>query len=63
MREWTEDLSEWMGNQENISHQNLTDLEKQAAQMALATDSLLQASAHLQEAYSQVLGKFDHANS
>lgn len=63
MREWTEDLSDWMEKKETLSRPKNSDLEKQASQMAHAADSLLQASSHLQEVYSQVLGKFDHANS
>lgn len=62
MREWIDDLSDWMQNQEKIDPP-LADLAEEVHQASLETDSLLQASTQLQSAYSSILGKIDHDNS
>lgn len=62
MREWIEELSDWMHTQEKISSP-LTDLTEEVHQAVLETDSLLQSCDQLQTAYSSLLGKVDHVNS
>lgn len=62
MREWIEELSDYMQNQEKISAP-LTELSEEIHQAALETDFLLQASDQLESAYSSILGKVDHVNS
>lgn len=62
MREWIEELSDWMEVQEKISSP-LMELSEEIHQAALETDFLLQASDQLESAYSSILGKVDHANS
>ncbi|HSX26611.1 MAG TPA: hypothetical protein VLE89_06360 [Chlamydiales bacterium] len=62
MREWIDELSDWMQKREKIAHP-LSDLEEEVNQAALETDSLLQASDQLQSVYSQLLGKVDHVSS
>ena len=63
MREWTDELSDWMQKREKVSPHLLADLEEEVNQAALETDSLLQASHQLQTVYSQILGKVDHVSS
>lgn len=62
MREWIEELSEWMENQEKAPSP-LSDLTEEIHQAALETDSLLEASQQLQMAYSSLVQKVDHADS
>lgn len=62
MREWIDELSEWMQNQEKIESP-LTDLVEEVHQTSLETDSLLQASDQLQSAYSSIIGKIEHVSS
>jgi hypothetical protein len=62
MREWIDELSEYMQNQEEISLP-LNELSEEMYQAALETDELLQASDQLQSAYSSILGKVEHVNS
>lgn len=57
MREWIEDLSDWMQKKESMPSSALPDLAEEMNQTALETDSLLQASSQLQNIYSQLLGK------
>lgn len=63
MREWIEELSDWMEAREKISSP-LTDLTEEVYQASLETDFLLQASDQLQSAYSSLLEKVEnHARS
>lgn len=62
MREWIEELSDYMQNHEKIGSP-LNDLSEEVHQAALETDFLLEASDQLQSAYSSLVGKMDHAGS
>ncbi len=62
MREWIEELSEWIGNQEK-AFPPLLELSEEVYQAALETDFLLQASDQLQLAYSSLVEKVNHASS
>lgn len=62
MREWIDELSDWIDKQEEITSP-LTDLSEQVHQAAFETDSLLQSCDQLQSAYSSLLEKVDHVNS
>lgn len=62
MREWIEDLSEYIKNQEeNLSC--LSDLSEEVHQTALEIDFLLQASDQVESAYASIMGKIDHGSS
>ena len=58
-REYIDALSDWMQTQEKIE----PGLPEEFYQLALETDSLLQASEQLQSAYSSLLGKVEHVSS
>lgn len=62
MREWIDELSDWMDKQEEVSSP-LTDLSEEVHQAVFEADSLLQSCDQLQSAYSSLLGKVDHVNS
>ena len=62
MREWIEELSDYMQNQEKIGSP-LNELSEEVHQAALETDFLLEASDQLETAYSSLVGKIDHAGS
>ena len=62
MREWMEELSDYMQTQEKISSP-LNELSEEVHQAALETDFLLEASDQLQSAYSSLVGKMDHVGS
>jgi hypothetical protein len=62
MREWIEELSDYMQNQEKVSS-SLTELSEEVHQAALETDFLLQASDQVQSAYASLIGKMDHVGS
>ncbi|HSX11220.1 MAG TPA: hypothetical protein VLF94_05860 [Chlamydiales bacterium] len=62
MREWIEELSDWMEKQEELASP-LTDLSEEVGQTVLETDSLLQSCDQLQSAYASLLGKVDHGSS
>lgn len=62
MREWIEDLSRWMDEQEKVASP-LSDLSEEVHQAVLETDSFLQGCDQLQSAYSSLLGKMEHDNS
>ena len=60
MREWVEEISEYMQEREEVSTP-LIQLSEEIHQAALEADMLIQASSELQLAFSSILGKFDHA--
>lgn len=62
MREWIDDLSDYMQTQEKIDSP-LNELSEEIHQAALEADFLLQASDQLQSAYSSLIGKVDHVSS
>ena len=62
MREWIEELSDYMQNQEKVSSA-LTELSEEVYQAVLETDFLLQASDQVQSAYSSLIGKAGHVDS
>jgi hypothetical protein len=62
MREWIEELSEYMENQERASPL-LADLSEEVHQAVLETDFLLEASDQLQTAYAALIEKVDDGNS
>lgn len=59
MREWVEEISEYMQEREEV-FTPLGELSEEIYQAALEADMLLQASNELQSAFSSILGK--HAN-
>jgi hypothetical protein len=61
MRKWIDELSEWMGEQEEVASP-LVDLTEQVHQAGFETDSLLQSCGQLQSAYSALLEKVEHVN-
>ena len=62
MREWIEELSDYMQTQEEISS-TLGQLSEEVHQAALETDFLLQTQDQLESAYATLVGKMDHAGS
>jgi hypothetical protein len=62
MREWIEELADWMQVQEKAASP-LVDLTEEVHQAVLETDSLLEGCAQLQSAYACLLEKVDHVNS
>jgi hypothetical protein len=62
MREWVEEISEYLQEREALST-TLVDLSEDIHQASLETDLLLQASCELESAFSSILGKLDHADS
>lgn len=62
MREWIEELSEYMENQER-AFPLLADLSEEVHQAVLETDFLLEASDQLQTAYAALIEKVDDGNS
>ncbi len=58
MREWIEELSDWMKRKEKISVS--TDLSNELEQTTHETIALLEAADHFQTIYSQIKGKIDH---
>jgi hypothetical protein len=62
MREWVEELANWMEEKEEISFPT-SDLDQEMMQAAEATDTLLKISSQVETACSQLLGKTDYADS
>lgn len=62
MREWIEELSEYMENQDRASPL-LADLSEEVHQAVLETDFLLEASDQLQTAYAALIEKVDDGNA
>ncbi len=62
MREWIDELSDYMEKREKIASP-LIQLSEDVHQAVLETDVLLQASNELQSAYTSLIGKSDHVNS
>ena len=62
MREWIEELSDYVQSQEAIPSP-LTELSEEVHQAALETDFLLQASNQLESAYATLVGKMEHVSS
>lgn len=62
MREWIDELSTWLEEQENAETSSV-DISEQAQQTAVEMDELLQISGQIESAYSQFLEKVDHVNS
>lgn len=63
MRDWIEDLSDWMEKKEKISFQPSSEISEEVNQMLQETHSLLQASDHLNSVYSQIIGNTHYDNS
>jgi hypothetical protein len=61
MREWVEEISEYMQEREEVTT-SLVDLSEEIHQASLEAELLLQASNELQSAFSSILGKLDHAD-
>lgn len=62
MREWIDELSDYMENQEKVLPP-LSELSEEAHKAAVEIDVLLQASHQLQSAYTSLLEKMDHVSS
>lgn len=61
MREWVEEISDYMQEREAVSTA-LVELSEEIHQASLEADMLVQASNELQSAFSSILGKLDHAD-
>ncbi len=59
MKQWVDQLADWMQNREEISF----DLAEKVSQTTQETDSLLEVTDQLQSVYTCLLGKVDHVNS
>lgn len=62
MREWTEEISEYLQKKEAIPFP-LADLSEDFYQTSLETEIFLKAANELQSAMSAIVGKMEHANS
>lgn len=62
MREWAEEISDYMQKKEAVPFL-LTELSEEFHETALETEKFLQAAGELQDAIRSIVGKMEHANS